>query len=1528
MFHHFLLFHSLKKDFLEGNMATTRELGTWVTKFDQITLYEDRGSIQAKVKNNKGEQWVFSDKQVTSGILGDISPSQMVEKIDKIGKERIAVCVYPKENPQEVWVFEAEKMTVADIKKGKEYLKQSDYKKALQKFETALKLQKKQKGSTSEIEKAIKETKEKCSFERFKKLPSLYLPNADEITAFEELIETYQDDDDIFESLETLLSVEKSFSPHHHLLAAIVSENKGDFLEAAMSYLELAEIDSPHTMACIERAYSLIEKVNILLRKDAVRMSFEKYLSMLSQKSPQEQAPTCFVCFNVEEKDVGKWLEETLVPDLDRVDIKPIFCFRNLSQGQDLDNFQEIARSADLVIIACTPDFKTKYEERKKAPVGLAQEIRMIKGRYHDEEKAHTIFPLYLKGTIEEALPTAYLQPIFGAVFAGSSDINYFSNAFELLSAMRKVPRETARNIKKAFLQEAKELLRGNIDVQEATTWRSKREEKQRVLLDSIAHRISTHTQMVNLPLPPKDFTGRKDELEKLHDACKHEHRVAITGLGGMGKTALTLQYANDHKASYQWIHYIPASTPQAIIAGLIDLANELYIPQNEKVEERLKELTKKLNRLEKDYLLIFDGVDDSASYEEILKYLPDRGKTLLVVSRLKDQLRSTFQLLPLGRLTSIDATDYLLKAIEGKDTNRAQAQCLAEKLDYLPLALKHAAAYIRQTPGYTFQRYLSEFDLAHFEKKNLYLERNEQTILTTWNKSINAIIEDHNCPLAKEVLEFLSILENAPFPLDLLTKWFNTCYPDLPDQTLSNALRHLQNYSLIESSGDTCSIHALVQKVSGSQLETSQKETFTKQAMQAFLKQVNAQSSSEKQDIREISVRKSYGLWVPHLEKLVQTTPVTENEEFQDVLEFLWAYYYYEGKFQQSRIYAELLLQSSSSDETRALALNHLGQTCISLGDKEAIKYLQEALKLCRSIHVEQHSDIATSLEHVGRAFLELGEFEEALRYFRESLEMRKSLLGEKHLEVGMSLNSIGRALQELGRFEEALKHLVESQELLRSHLGTKHPEVATSLNNIGLVLISLGKYEEALKYLKESLELYRVLLGEQHPSIAQTLNNVGYTLGMLGDYKGALKYQMEALKQFRVLLGEQHSSLGLYLDNVGMAWRDLGKYEEALKYQKEALELRRTLRGEKHPDFATSLDSIGVTYLTSGKHDEALKYLMEGLELRQALLGEQHPDTAMSLSNVGVALGSLGQYEESLKYQMKALELRQALLGAQHPDVCESLSNVGYTLAVFLNRFEEGLKYQKEALELRKTLLGTQHPHLAVSLKNVGETLGKLEEYEEALKYQLEALQLFTVLLDDQHPVIASTLNNIGQTLESLERHEEALEYFTKTLEMRKIFFGDQHPEVAQSLNNIGVTLRSLENYEEALIHSMQALEIIQSIDGTQHFFILVCLGNISLALTDLRKYDEALKYQTEALEIRKALFGKTHLDIAQNLSDIGRTFRSLKNRETALKYETEALEMRKILLGEKHSDIAESLSKVGGILNSLKKHEEALK
>src|SRR3990167_4281770 len=328
--------------------VSDKQIGNWSSPPYQITLSATGADLRAQATKQQ-EVYKFKANQIIYGIMGDLSNEALLNKINEVGRERIAVFPYPKENPKELWFFEAEKMAAPQIRQGKEYLKQTSnpqkalpfYTKALENFQTALKLQEKLHGNTSELTEAISQIKKEMLLCKWGQDPQFYLPNKEEVEALTQNVTMYQDEENIFECFETLLSVveKESFAPHHYFMSATLHEEKGESLLAIEDYLCLSE-KNPHALACIEKAYSLLDSAQSssegpeadLNKKDSVRIAFEKCLTNFSQKSPQKKDPTCFICFNVSEKDVGKWLEDHLVPDLDKVGVKPIFFFFDLNQ--------------------------------------------------------------------------------------------------------------------------------------------------------------------------------------------------------------------------------------------------------------------------------------------------------------------------------------------------------------------------------------------------------------------------------------------------------------------------------------------------------------------------------------------------------------------------------------------------------------------------------------------------------------------------------------------------------------------------------------------------------------------------------------------------------------------------------------------------------------------------------------------------------------------------------------------------------------------------------------------------------------------------------------------------------------------------------------------------------------------------------------------------------------------------------------------------------------------------------------------
>ena len=1566
-------------------------IGKWKSDSQTISLYRAANQFLANIQDQADTQTAIASVHIKCGILGTTPHIRLIQKIDQLGKEtikeHISVCCYPFQGqPTEVWVFEAKKGAALWIKKAKENLKQRDSEKeekaidccqnALKNFKEALKLQKSTKGSVKELESVILYLEKELFLLQIERDLSLYLSSPEERAEFNEVIETYKAQENIFSELsEYLKACEEPNLSCQLFLSALMDEHFNRPTSAIQNYLRLAEHHSD-PLPCFKKAEELVKQIivsdpfavphflekldgtrliklrqtthypedleRLILQKDAVRMTFEKCLATLNQHSPQTKAPTCFICFNDKEADVGKWLEQVFVPDLDHMGIQSLFCFRDLNPGPgDLSNFQSLIRGTDQVIVVCTPNLKRICEERKKNPTGVAQEIRLTIGRYNDSDKYETIFLLYLKGDRKESCPSEFFESIEGSKLNESQEtsvLSYYANAFEFLGGMRNIPRETSRKIKENFLLQANKILAGEINQEELKKWRQEKQSQIERVLKEAQERVTKMTQIVHLPMPPKDFTGRQHELQDLHAACQHHCRVAITGLGGVGKTALALKYANDHQTDYQFVYLIPAGTSQLIKDGLLQLADDLHIPKIEKIEERLQLLKRRLNLFEQKYLLIVDGIDQVEAFDELNKYLPERGNCLLLTSRMPEQSRiRDFKLIELKPFSLEDAVNYLLQATSSEDKEKAGE--LAERLGKLPLALTHAAGYIRSRK-ISLHEYIQEFDqfqLKLFEDRQLdLLTKEEKTILTTWNISLNAIETVNKCPLAKEVMAFFAFLGQAPISLNLIKGWFKTVHPTNEELEVGNALRHLCGYSMIDShSPDFYQVHALVQQVTHYQM-TNPQQVFE----QAFTT-LNLQVKKFKEkDVNTWSLTKPV---IPHAlslfekRELMTSIALQKQEKFMSQLGNICQTY---GNFNQALEVSQGCLkvakqwhkqypQFQKTSKALLRGYNHIGKSLDSLGKyDEALENHQKGLEICLKMYGENHSDVATSHNNIGLSLDSLGKYDEALEYYRKALEIKLKMGEEELPDVALSYNNIGSSLQSLGKYDEALEYSQKALEIKLKVYGESHPDVATSYNNIGGNLDSLGKYDEALEYYRKALEIWLKVYGENHPKVAISYNNIGLNLESLGKCDEALEYKQKGLEIWLKVYGKSHPDVATSYNNIGLSLDSLGKYDEALKYHRKSLEIKLKVYGDKpHPDVAKSYNNIGSSLDSLGKYDEALKYYRKALKIMLKVYGQNHPDVARSYNNIGSSLESLGKYDEALKYHQKSLEIWLKVYGQSHPDVAISYNNIGLNLES-LGKCDEALEYYRKALEIWLKVYGEKHPNVAQSYNNIGSSLQSLGKYDEALKYHQKSLEIRLKAYGEKHPDVALSHNNTGSSLDSLGKYDEALEFYRKSLEIRLKVYGENHPVVAISYNNIGSSLNSLGKYNEALEFYRKSLEIKIKVYGEKHPNVATSYNNIGLSLKSLGKYDEALELYRKSLEIWLKVYGENHPAVARSYNNIGGSLQSLGKYDEALEYYRKSLEIKIKVYGDKpHPDVSLSYNNIGSNLESLGKFDEAL-
>jgi hypothetical protein len=204
--------------------------------------------------------------------------------------------------------------------------------------------------------------------------------------------------------------------------------------------------------------------------------------------------------------------------------------------------------------------------------------------------------------------------------------------------------------------------------------------------------------------VPPRiaSFTGRTDELDKLDDILMREKpaavthsvgRAAVQGMGGVGKTALAIEYAHRFRGLYAGVCWCPAETHTSLLSALAGLAVTLGASTAEEanVEKAAKAALCRLAEQRATWLLVYDNVPTP---DAIADFLPSAGARVLITSRFSDWSELAVEV-PLDVLPLAEAVD-LLRSRTGR--GYAGAQTLAEVLDRLPLALDHAAAYCKRT--------------------------------------------------------------------------------------------------------------------------------------------------------------------------------------------------------------------------------------------------------------------------------------------------------------------------------------------------------------------------------------------------------------------------------------------------------------------------------------------------------------------------------------------------------------------------------------------------------------------------------------------------------------------------------------------------------------------------------------------------------------------------------------------------------------------------------------------------------------
>jgi tetratricopeptide (TPR) repeat protein len=799
----------------------------------------------------------------------------------------------------------------------------------------------------------------------------------------------------------------------------------------------------------------------------------------------------------------------------------------------------------------------------------------------------------------------------------------------------------------------------------------------QRQLLEQILARINELQPSRVLPeryenIPPQTacFVPKQQEIDALLERLQQYPCVALSGLGGIGKTQTAIAVARRLAEQYDYILWLSAEDIRFAGTGLRLLVDALNLPgvNPEQGDTYLQALRIWLRSDDsKNWLLVVDNADEPESLREFFDSLhTPRGKVLLTTrahaSRLACLNLHPKAVVEAQRMTEAEAVEFLFERT-GKPRNpqtEQTARAIAKRLGYLPLAMEQAGAYLTQTQV-PLQDYLQLYDQKRREWDQRYkpqMGNYPATVGTTWLINIEQV--QRKSPPSVALLQLLAFFDSERIPLWLVqviayqmkprgylalvyfVRWLvrkfarQTTPPlglleriGLNESAMSEALAQLISYSLvgydgyIEREGEqvpySCAVHRLVQEVVRDNLGAEQAQ-WVGQLLRAY--------SEIAPDPRTPAEWERWREMLPHLFATLERATAL--------------------KVKPRRLQAYLLNEAG-------LFLYNQGR----YGEAEPL--YQQALAIMRERLGEQHPDTAASLNNLARLYQAQGRYDEAEPLYQQALAIMRERLGEQHPHTAASLNNLAMLYQAQGRYDEAEPLYQQALAIMRERLGEQHPDTATSLNNLAMLYQAQGRYDEAEPLYQQALAIRKARLGEQHPDTAASLNNLAVLYHAQGRYDEAEPLYQQALAIMRERLGEQHPDTAASLNDLAGLYQAQGRYDEAEPLYQQALAIRKARLGEQHPDTAASLNNLARLYQAQGRYDEAEPLYQQALAIMRERLGEQHPYTITVAGNYFACLMGMGKIDDALELlaqfpqllgKLRGIAITNALRdGTQHP-------------------------------------------------------------------------------------------------------------------------------------------------------------------------------------------------------------------------------------------------------------------------------------
>ncbi|MUG93166.1 tetratricopeptide repeat protein [Scytonema sp. UIC 10036] len=1049
---------------------------------------------------------------------------------------------------------------------------------------------------------------------------------------------------------------------------------------------------------------------------------------------------------------------------------------------------------------------------------------------------------------------------------------------------------------------------------------------KGQVSLNKLPDVKKSAERKIPFVLPQLDistFTGRNEELKKLEESLLDNQGVklcsiaGLTGVGGIGKSALACHFATLHKADF----------PDGVIGLRVDGKNVNTIARQfarlcgaeiklDADEEEALDATTIMQHVfaHRRMLLIFDDADDS-----IRQLLPGGNRCAVIVTTRDRGSAISLEIPKEGRinLSPLPEADalLLLEKLIGKERVAAEPEAareLIELVGYLPIAIKIIGSLLSLYEKRSLTRHAKRLTKKRQLARIKFGDVKHLDLFACFSLSLEYLQPD-------EINFFACLSVCAKNGFSLQTAIVTTA---CDDDTTEERLNKLDRLSLINNSEvgeDRFVFHPLIYEFAVEKaIELGLHEEATARHAEYFIKLVKREINPvvakeiaaefdeiilaaqwlqqqttikyQEQDKYEFAVYlqpffEQYADWEQAVHFMLGFEKLAEsNENWEKVVKFRIQQAKYLS-LQGNRTGAEELLKSELISEilskieeetTRQLSLakylNTLGGIVMRQGKfDEAVKVFKRAVEIEEQLNNQE--GLAMVLNSLGGVLRRQGGFNEAEEILNRSYAISMQLNDKRH--AAMVLHNLGICFQEQERLDEAFYTLQRSSAIFEE-LGHQR-SLLMVLTSLGRVLQRQGKLDEAITAIEKSAAIEEKLADKRNFIIK--LNLLGSLYQEQARFNEAIQTYERALAIAQETDNKQQ--LAITLTQLGGLYQEQRQFDEAIQSCERAIAI--TLEADNKQQLAIILTQLGGLYQKQGRIDEAIQ------SCERAIAIAQETDNKQQLAITLHQLGGLYQKQEQIDRAIQSFEGVIAITEEtdNKQQLATTLTQLG-GLYQQQGRIDKAIQSFKRAIAIAQDADNKQQ--LAITLTQLGGLYQEQRQFDKAIQ-SFESALAIEQEIDDKHS-LTITLKQLGglyqkqgqidRAIQSLERIVTIAEGTDNKQQLKIILDNSLDYTIFLCQVDIlyGSAARATQKFHAPEMILRRYYELSVKLDDKQwQAIILNSLGQVFCKQGGEKKFQLALMYFRESIKCAEQLdnqkhLAKVHTDMGQALLAHGHT------------------------------------------------------